>query len=102
MELARSQKWTIAAAVSCLCVSSTITMSVPFGLGKILDLIYTSSEESTLAKEKLYSFCLILSGVFLLGGLANFARVYLFSNACKLIPIQKAPCVLKFNFKFQR
>lgn len=35
-----------------------------------------------MAKEQLDQFCLLLGGIFLLGGLANFGRVYLFSNAC--------------------
>ncbi|XP_053670904.1 ATP-binding cassette sub-family B member 10, mitochondrial [Anopheles nili] len=78
---AKSEQWSIAGGVGCLIVSSAITMSVPFGLGKILDAIYSSSAETGMAKEKLDQFCLILGGIFLLGGLANFGRVYLFSNA---------------------
>lgn len=58
-------------------------MAVPFGLGKILDTIYSSNTDSQAAKEKLNEFCLLLAGVFVLGGLANFGRVYLFNNACK-------------------
>lgn len=60
-------------------------MAVPFGLGKILDAIYASDTNSTVAKEKLNQFCLLLAGIFILGGFANFGRVYLFNNACKLI-----------------
>lgn len=67
-------------------LSSAITMAVPFGLGKVLDVIYATSGESGIAKEKLDQFCMLLAGVFLLGGLANFGRVYLFSNACKYQP----------------
>ncbi|KFB36042.1 AGAP002717-PA-like protein [Anopheles sinensis] len=78
---AKSERWNIAGGVGCLIISSAITMSVPFGLGKILDIIYSSSVETGMAKEKLDQFCLILGGIFLLGGLANFGRVYLFSNA---------------------
>uniref|UniRef100_A0AAG5CZS9 ATP-binding cassette sub-family B member 10, mitochondrial n=1 Tax=Anopheles atroparvus TaxID=41427 RepID=A0AAG5CZS9_ANOAO len=78
---AQSERWNIAGGVGCLIISSAITMSVPFGLGKILDIIYASSAETGIAKEKLDQFCLILGGIFLLGGLANFGRVYLFSNA---------------------
>lgn len=60
-------------------------MAVPFGLGKILDIIYASDSatESGVAREKLDQFCLILGVIFILGGLANFGRVYLFNNACK-------------------
>lgn len=66
-------------------VSSAITMAVPFGLGKILDAIYSSDGtviDPEVAKGKLNQFCMILVGVFCLGGLANFGRVYLFNNAC--------------------
>jgi len=60
-------------------------MAVPFGLGRILDIIYASdtAADSGIAKEKLDQFCLILAGVFLLGGLMNYGRVYLFNNACE-------------------
>ncbi|XP_038120365.1 ATP-binding cassette sub-family B member 10, mitochondrial [Culex quinquefasciatus] len=81
LEFAKPERWNIAGGVSCLMISSAITMSVPFGLGKILDIIYSTSAETGIAKEKLDQFCLLLGGVFLLGGLANFGRVYLFSNA---------------------
>ena len=59
-------------------------MVVPFGLGKILDIIYDTSTETENAKKKLDQFCTILAGIFLIGGFANFGRVYLFGNACKL------------------
>uniref|UniRef100_A0A8W7PRF9 ATP-binding cassette sub-family B member 10, mitochondrial n=1 Tax=Anopheles coluzzii TaxID=1518534 RepID=A0A8W7PRF9_ANOCL len=78
---AKSEQWNITGGIGCLIISSAITMSVPFGLGKILDIIYASSAETGMAKEKLDQFCLLLGGIFLLGGLANFGRVYLFSNA---------------------
>ncbi|XP_055636646.1 ATP-binding cassette sub-family B member 10, mitochondrial [Toxorhynchites rutilus septentrionalis] len=81
LEFAKPERWSIAGGVGCLILSSAITMSVPFGLGKILDVIYSSSVEAGLAKEKLDQFCLLLAGVFALGGLANFGRIYLFSNA---------------------
>jgi ATP-binding cassette, subfamily B (MDR/TAP), member 10 len=43
------------AAIGCLVISSSITMAVPFGLGKILDIIYSSESavEAGAAKEKL-------------------------------------------------
>uniref|UniRef100_A0A182PUZ2 ATP-binding cassette sub-family B member 10, mitochondrial n=1 Tax=Anopheles epiroticus TaxID=199890 RepID=A0A182PUZ2_9DIPT len=78
---AKSEQWNITGGIGCLIISSGITMSVPFGLGKILDIIYASSAETGIAKEKLDQFCLLLGCIFLLGGLANFGRVYLFSNA---------------------
>ncbi|XP_052864946.1 ATP-binding cassette sub-family B member 10, mitochondrial [Anopheles cruzii] len=78
---AKSEQWHIAGGIGCLIISSAITMSVPFAMGKILDVIFAGSTETGIAKEQLDKLCLVLGGVFLLGGLANFARVYLFSNA---------------------
>ncbi|XP_062553770.1 ATP-binding cassette sub-family B member 10, mitochondrial [Armigeres subalbatus] len=81
LEFAKPERWNITGGIGCLMLSSAITMSVPFGLGKVLDVIYATSGESGIAKEKLDQFCLLLAGVFLIGGLTNFGRVYLFSNA---------------------
>ncbi|CAO1415225.1 unnamed protein product [Diamesa tonsa] len=83
LSLAKSEKWSIAGAIGFLIISSSITMAVPFGLGKILDIIYASDSaaDSGVAREKLDQFCLILGVIFILGGLANFGRVYLFNNA---------------------
>ncbi|XP_054262814.1 ATP-binding cassette sub-family B member 10, mitochondrial isoform X2 [Macrosteles quadrilineatus] len=50
-------------------------MSVPFALGKVIDIIYT--EDSEQMKKNLNTLCLTLLGVFILGGLCNFGRVYL-------------------------
>lgn len=74
-------------------------MAVPFGLGKILDAIYSSDTNSKAAKEKLDEFCMILAGIFLLGGLANYGRVYLFNNACEYLKRDKIGHSLNFiNF----
>lgn len=62
-------------------------MAVPYGLGRILDIIYSGNQSKDNAKEKLKNFSLILVGVFLVGGLANFGRVYLFNRACKRISV---------------
>ncbi|CRK97642.1 CLUMA_CG011027, isoform A [Clunio marinus] len=83
LSLAKSEKWKIIAAIGCLVISSSITMAVPFGLGKILDIIYSSesANDSGIAKNKLNQFCLFLSVIFIIGGVTNFGRVYLFNNA---------------------
>lgn len=52
-------------------------MAVPFCMGKIIDIVYTDSQSNTEMMQKLTGFSKILCGVFLLGGLANAARVYL-------------------------
>lgn len=63
------------AAVGFLVIASSVTMSAPFFLGKVIDTIYSSSTEDFTAS--LTSLCFILTGVFLCGGAANAARVYL-------------------------
>ncbi|TRY86044.1 hypothetical protein DNTS_001924 [Danionella cerebrum] len=75
LQLAHPQRWKLTAAVGFLVISSTVTMSAPFFLGKVIDTIYTSSTEDFTAS--LTSLCLMLTGVFLCGGAANAARVYL-------------------------
>ncbi|RXN27803.1 ATP-binding cassette sub-family B member mitochondrial [Labeo rohita] len=50
-------------------------MSAPFFLGKVIDTIYTSPPEDF--SSSLTSLCIMLTGVFLCGGAANAARVYL-------------------------
>ncbi|NXC60763.1 ABCBA protein, partial [Aleadryas rufinucha] len=68
-----------AAAVGFLAVSSVITMSAPFFMGKVIDIIYTNpSEDFT---DSLTSLCALLSGIFLCGAAANATRVYLMQTA---------------------
>ena len=60
-------------------------MAVPYAIGKIIDIIYNldqlkEKDEETqkqLVRDRLEKVCLGLSGVFLIGGLCNFGRVYL-------------------------
>ena len=52
-------------------------MSVPFCMGKIIDIIYSTSQDTRQMVETLSYVCKILCGVFVLGGAANFGRVYL-------------------------
>ncbi|CAH4036769.1 unnamed protein product [Pieris brassicae] len=77
--LAGPEKWTLTGAIGFLIISSSVTMAVPFSLGKVLDIIYDTTSDLGAAREKLDSLCLMLCGVFLLGGLCNFGRVYLMS-----------------------
>lgn len=60
-----------------LTVSSAVTMSAPFLLGKVIDTIYGSGADTETMTASLTSLCALLSGVFLCGGAANAARVYL-------------------------
>uniref|UniRef100_A0AAY4CK48 ATP-binding cassette, sub-family B (MDR/TAP), member 10 n=1 Tax=Denticeps clupeoides TaxID=299321 RepID=A0AAY4CK48_9TELE len=65
----------LCAAVGFLVASSTVTMSAPFFLGKVIDTIYTCPPDDF--SNSLSSLCIVLAGVFLCGGAANAARVYL-------------------------
>ncbi|XP_048060775.1 ATP-binding cassette sub-family B member 10, mitochondrial [Megalobrama amblycephala] len=75
LHLAYPQRWRLTAAVGFLVISSSVTMSAPFFLGKVIDTIYSSPTEDFTAS--LTSLCFMLTGVFLFGGAANAARVYL-------------------------
>ncbi|KAL9886521.1 ATP-binding cassette sub-family B member 10, mitochondrial [Glossina fuscipes fuscipes] len=79
ISLAKSEKLVLAAAIGCLIISSAITMSVPYALGKTLDIMFDKDDNQSMVKLK--HFCAILCGVFVIGGLANFGRVYLFNSA---------------------
>ena len=59
-----------------LFISSGVTMAVPFGIGRVIDIIYTPEEQGAMV-PKLKTFCKVLLGVFIIGALANFGRVYL-------------------------
>ncbi|KAM4744077.1 ATP-binding cassette sub-family B member 10, mitochondrial [Anableps anableps] len=77
LDLAHPERWRLAAAVGFLTVSSAVTMSAPFFLGRVIDTIYTSGADTETMTASLTSLCLMLTGVFLFGGAANAARVYL-------------------------
>ena len=63
-------------AVLLLSVSSAVTMSVPFSMGRIIDIV--SSPNPELPYHLTYSLLFAsLSGLFLLGATANGFRVYL-------------------------
>lgn len=75
LQLAYPERWRLTAAVGFLTISSAVTMSAPFFLGRVIDTIYTSASEDF--SSSLTSLCIMLGGIFLFGGAANAARVYL-------------------------
>uniref|UniRef100_UPI0037E70972 ATP-binding cassette sub-family B member 10, mitochondrial n=1 Tax=Semicossyphus pulcher TaxID=241346 RepID=UPI0037E70972 len=77
LRLAHPERWRLAAAVGFLTFSSAVTMSAPFFLGRVIDTIYTTGAEAETMTASLTSLCIMLTGVFLCGGAANAARVYL-------------------------
>lgn len=77
--LAYPERRRLAAAVGFLTISSVISMSAPFFLGKIIDVIYTNPTVDY--SDNLTRLCLGLSGVFLCGAAANAIRVYLMQTS---------------------
>lgn len=85
LALALPERYRLGSAIGLLVISSGITMSVPYAIGKIIDIIYNldqlkeSDQESQkeLIRERLKKVCLGLTGIFLIGGICNFGRVYL-------------------------
>ena len=77
-------------AIGLLFISSAVTMSVPFCMGKIIDIIYTSSQNPAQMVDTLTYVCKILCGVFLLGGTANSGRVYLIQISGKKLKVFSA------------
>ncbi|KAI3377789.1 hypothetical protein L3Q82_008938 [Scortum barcoo] len=77
LRLAHPERWRLAAAVGFLTVSSAVTMSAPFLLGRVIDTIYSTGADTETMTASLTSLCIMLTGVFLCGGAANAARVYL-------------------------
>ncbi|XP_048392245.1 ATP-binding cassette sub-family B member 10, mitochondrial isoform X1 [Stegostoma tigrinum] len=76
LTLAYPERWPLSAAVGFLGVSSLVTMSAPFFLGKVIDTIYMNPVGENVTGS-LTSLCAILSGVFICGAAANAVRVYL-------------------------
>lgn len=77
--LVRPERGRLSAAVGFLAVSSVITMSAPFFLGKIIDVIYTNPTEDF--GDSLTRLCAGLTCVFLCGAAANSIRVYLMQSS---------------------
>lgn len=73
--LAEHEKGRIAGAIALLLISSSVTMSVPYFLGKIIDMLQSYKHEEL--RQRLKQVTLALVGVFGIGALANFGRVYL-------------------------
>jgi len=57
-------------------------MAVPFGIGRVIDIIYTTATDGHMV-ERLTNFCQILLAIFVIGALANFGRIYLMQTSGK-------------------
>ncbi|KAK5643659.1 hypothetical protein RI129_007504 [Pyrocoelia pectoralis] len=81
LSLAKPETCKLMGAICLLFVSSAVTMAVPFALGKVLDIIYTNSDNVEEAHIKMNHLCGILIAVFIIGGICNFGRVYIMSTS---------------------
>ncbi|CZR70169.1 probable multidrug resistance protein 2 [Phialocephala subalpina] len=76
IKIARPEAKWLGLAFAFLLISSTITMSIPFSIGKILDLATKDpAEGSTLFGLEIGQFYLALGCVLTLGAAANYGRI---------------------------
>lgn len=75
--LARGEGVPFTAALSLLLVSSGVSMSIPFTIGKILDFATSTEANPEIFGLSMNQFYGTLGAVFVLGGVANFGRVLL-------------------------
>lgn len=74
MTLAKPERRTIGIAIGLLCVSSTVSLSIPFGIGRIIDLF--SGNASSLPVS-VPTAATLLAVFFALGAAANMGRTIL-------------------------
>lgn len=78
LKIARPELKLLSIAVGFLAVSSCVTLSLPYIVGKVLDLVTTTNVENpTLFGLTLTQFFFGLGGLLTLGATANFARIIL-------------------------
>ena len=79
--------------MSLLVVSSAVAMSVPFCMGRVLDVIYAAQEQGEMV-EQLSLLCKVFVVIFIIGALANFGRVVLIqtsgteSHSCPMLNLK--------------
>lgn len=78
LSLAKPEKWRLAGAMVLLVISSGVTMLVPFFIGKLIDFIQNGDKETM--KENLKKIALWMTGIFIIGAIANFGRVYIIQS----------------------
>lgn len=83
LSLARPESLMISGAVALLFISSGVTMSVPYWMGKLIDLISTPGINLPEAMAELYPY---IAAIFVTGAVANAGRVFLISySGAKLV-----------------
>ncbi|KAK9458236.1 P-loop containing nucleoside triphosphate hydrolase protein [Dipodascopsis uninucleata] len=75
--LASKEIWSLTGAFLFLCVSSGVSLCIPYSIGKILDLASKPPEERKILGFSLFEIGVSLAILLTLGSLANFGRVYI-------------------------
>ncbi|GAA6002580.1 hypothetical protein JCM10207_007575 [Rhodosporidiobolus poonsookiae] len=70
-QLAKPERKTIGIAIGLLCVSSTVSLSIPFGIGRIIDIFSGNGSDLPLSVP---SAAALLAVFFALGAAANMGR----------------------------
>jgi len=81
LSLAKPERLKIGGAVVLLLVFSSISMSMPYFIGKIIDIMYTSNDDHDKMLETLRKLCYALAGLFVVGAAANVGRLYMIQTA---------------------
>ncbi|PIK61530.1 ATP-binding cassette sub-family B member 10, mitochondrial [Apostichopus japonicus] len=81
LSLAKPERYKLFGAIGLLLISSAVTISVPFAMGKVIDTIYKSSDDSVKMMTDLSLLCKVLILVFICGAAANFGRIFLMETS---------------------
>lgn len=65
-----------------LVISSSVTLAVPYCMGMLIDLVQAANNTGNI-QDTLQPIAYGLASIFLIGGLANAARVYLLQMSGK-------------------
>lgn len=76
LSIARPEAWKLTGAVSLLGISSSVSLAVPFCMGRLIDLVHTAAAHGGM-EETLMKVSIGLSVIFIIGAAANMGRVYL-------------------------
>ncbi|XP_039249155.2 ATP-binding cassette sub-family B member 10, mitochondrial-like [Styela clava] len=74
--LARPEAKKLAGAITLLGISSSVTLAVPFCMGRLIDLVQVAASQGGM-EDTLMKVAIGLSTIFVIGAAANAGRVYL-------------------------
>nr|CAB3219623.1 ATP-binding cassette sub-family B member 9-like [Phallusia mammillata] len=79
-EIAKPELVNISGAIALLVVSSSITLAVPFCMGKIIDLVQSIANDA-MPQSEMQPVVTGLCALFVLGAVANAGRIYLLQTS---------------------